>query len=68
MLHDIGGCVSVNDFYDELGIDHTETGDSFGWNTEWLIDLDISPHLDENENPCIFVGHYNAPKYEFTHF
>lgn len=65
LQHGVESCVSVNDFYDELDLDHTSTGDSFGWNAEWLIDLDISAHLDENENPCIYIGHYNAPKYEY---
>ena len=61
MLHDICGEVSVNEFYDELGIDRTDIGDYLGWTTEHLIDLDISPGITENGKPCLVIGHYNPP-------
>lgn len=65
MLHDIFGSVSLNDFYDELGLERTDTGDILGWNTEHLIDLDITPGMAQNSKPCLVIGHYNAPKYDF---
>lgn len=61
MLHDICGEVNLNEFYDELGIDRTDIGDYFGWTTEHLIDLDISPGMTDNGKPCLVVGHYNPP-------
>lgn len=65
MIHDICGSVSLNEFYDELGLDRTDVGDILGWNTEHLIDLDITPGLTENGKPCLVIGHYNAPKYNY---
>lgn len=65
MIHDICGSVSLNEFYDELGLDRTDIGDILGWNTENLIDLDITPGLTENGKPCLVIGHYNAPKYNY---
>ena len=65
MIHDICGSVSLNEFYDELGLERTDVGDILGWNTEHLIDLDIDPGMTPNEKPCLIIGHYNAPKYAF---
>lgn len=63
MLHDICGSVTLNEFYEELGLAHTDIGDDLGWNTEHLIDLDISAGMTEDGKPCLVVGHYNAPVY-----
>lgn len=65
MLHGFGCTVSLNEFYDELGLNHTDLGDDLGWNTENLIKLHISTHLSDDGKPCISVGHYNPPKYGF---
>lgn len=63
MLHGMYGYVSLNDFYDELGLEHTDasTGDTMGWNTEHLIDLNITPGMTQEEEPCLVIGHYNRP-------
>lgn len=65
MIHDICGAVSLNEFYDEIGLERTDVGDDIGWNTDHLIKLDIYPGMNENEEPCIVLGHYNAPKWGF---
>jgi hypothetical protein len=65
MIHDICGSASLNEFYDEIGLEHTDLGDILGWNTEHLINLDITPGLTDNDKPCLVIGHYNAPKYEY---
>lgn len=65
MLHDICGSVSLNDFYDEIGLETTELGETLGWNTDNLIDLDITPGIADNGKPCLVIGHHNAPKYNF---
>jgi hypothetical protein len=66
MLHDICGSASLNDFYDEIGLDRTdEVGDMLGWNTEHLIKLNIRPGMSDDEKPCLVIGHYNAPKYGY---
>lgn len=65
LQHGVESSISVNEFYDEIGLPRTDTGDSFGWNAMWLINLDITYIGDENDEPAIYVGHYNAPKYEY---
>ena len=67
MLHDICGYASMNDFYNELGLPQIDVGDILGWNTDNLIDIEISSHVTEEGVPCIVVGHANQPKYEFYH-
>lgn len=67
MLHDICGYASLNDFYNELGLPQIDVGDILGWNTDNLIDIEISSHVTEEGVPCIVVGHANQPKYEFYH-
>ena len=65
MIHDICGSVSLNEFYSEIGLDDTDVGSILGWNTEYLINLDIRPGMTENGKPCLVIGHYNVPKYDY---
>lgn len=65
MLHSITGYASLNDFYDEIGLPHTDIGDEIGWNTENLIKLDISSHVTDDGRPAIVVGHYNRAQYNY---
>lgn len=65
MLHSITGYASLNDFYDEIGLPHTETGDIIGWNASNLIKLDISSHVTDEGRPALVIGHYNRPQYEY---
>ena len=64
MLHDITGCASLNDFYDELNLPRTEVGDIVGWNVYNLIDIRIGSQVDDGR-PCIVVGHNHKPDYEY---
>lgn len=63
MIHDMYGEVTLNEFYDEIGLSPTDVGNNLGWTTEHLIDLDIRPGMTDDGKPCLVVGHYNAPKY-----
>ena len=65
MLHSITGYASLNDFYDEIGVPHTETGDMLGWNASNLIKLDISSHVSDDGRPAIVIGHYNRAQYNY---
>lgn len=65
MLHDMCGYVSLNEFYDELGLNRIGVGDDIGWNVERLIDVRISSQIADDGRPCIVVGHENAPYYEY---
>lgn len=63
MIHDLYGTVSINDFYDEIGLPRIDIGDMMGWNTEHLINLHIVPGMTDKEEPCLVIDHYNVPRY-----
>lgn len=68
MLHDTFGYATVNEFYDELGLDRTDVGDIIGWNVHKLIDIHISSKVADDGRPCIVVGHNNRPVYDYDRF
>lgn len=68
LYHGFGQYSSLNDFYDELGLDHTSVGDELGWNVEYMINLDISTTLAKNGEPCIVVGHATPPRYNYMNW
>lgn len=58
--------VSLNDFYDEIGLSHSELGYKMGWNIDkGLIDIYPSAQLDENEEPCIAIAFTVEPQYNY---
>ena len=63
ILHSIYGTVNINDFYDEIGIPRTDSGDMLGWDTDRMMDLNITPGMTEWGEPCIVIGHYTRPDY-----
>ncbi len=60
--------VSLNEFYDELGLDHTVTGDMIGWtryySNDW-IELHFSSQLTNNGTPCLVIGYETLPKSDY---
>lgn len=66
MSTDIAGCVSLNDFYDELGLSHTDMGYELGWRvTKGFIDVQYSSHLADDGTPCLALSHKNPPIYDY---
>lgn len=65
MIHDICGYASLNEFYSEIGLEGVEYGHDMGWNAMHEIDLDIYPGMTDDEEPCLVLGHHNAPKYGY---
>lgn len=63
------GYVSLNDFFDEIGLKPCEHGDLLGWNTDKLIDVKFDHCLDENNVPCLVVSFWDGPfpKYDSLH-
>lgn len=68
LYHDMYGCVTLNDFYDELGLDTTEVGDMVGWNTNKKVDIGISSHVADNGQPSIVIDYRIRPEYNFDRF
>lgn len=65
MLHDITGYATLNEFYDEIGLPHTEVGDMIGWNASHLVKIHIGATIADDGRPCIAVIHDNRPIYEY---
>ena len=65
MLHSITGYASLNEFYDELGLSHTDVGDQFGWNAENLIKMDVHAVVDDDGNPTIVLVYVSRPDYNY---
>ena len=58
--------VSLNDFYDEIGLDHIDIGDELGWNIDnKLIEIRFGSHIADDGTPCIVVKYSIAPKYNY---
>ena len=61
--------ISLNEFYDELGLDHISIGDELGWNIDdGLIKLEFSSHLASDGTPCVVVEYGIAPNYGYSKF
>lgn len=62
--------VTVNDFYEEIGLPTTETGYMLGWNLNiGLIDIYPSAQMAEEGSehegePCIVLNYTTPPRYE----
>lgn len=61
---------SVNDFYNELGLEPIGIGDDVGWNVakEGLIDIDYSSQLSQNGEPCLVINYSVAPRYDYSSY
>ena len=60
--------ISVNDFYDELGVKRIGMGEQLGWNIgrDGLIRIDHShAMITETGEPCVVVTYEVAPTYDY---
>ena len=61
--------ISLNDFFDEIGLANTRLGEELGWNLDdGLIDVDFSTQLAEDGTPCLVVDYLVAPRYDYYKF
>lgn len=59
--------ISLNEFYDEIGLSHTMVGDQIGWNIDHrLIELEFSSQIAEDGRPCLVINYSVAPEYNFS--
>lgn len=62
-------CISLNEFYYELGIDGTTIGDELGWNiSRGKIKVDFNAQLDTDGVPCIVIDYVVPPEYGFNRY
>ena len=65
MLRDM--YVSLNEFYDELDLAHTDMGDQIGWKVDnGLVEVDFSSQIAEDGTPCIVIRFDMPPKYDYS--
>lgn len=63
----IGMYVSLNEFYDEIGLDHVPLGDELGWVVDkGLIDPDFSSHITDDGRPCLVLGFVTPPRRDYS--
>ena len=59
--------ISLNEFYDEIGLKYTKIGDDLGWNIDkGLIDVDFSAQLNGNGDPCLVLDYQIIPNYNYN--
>ena len=69
MLNDPFGYLSLNDLYDELGLEQTSQGDNLGWNiSSGIIRWDFHPKLSRDNEPALVLDYINAPTYGYASF
>lgn len=59
--------VSLNDFYDELGVDRIDVGEQLGWNIgrDGKVVVHTSATIAKNNTPCVVIHYEVAPKYDY---
>lgn len=61
--------VSLNEFYDELGLNHIPIGDDLGWCIDdGQIEIDFSSQLAEDGTPCLVINYSVTPRYNYSTF
>lgn len=61
------GYISLNDFYEEIGLPCIKAGDDTGWNTDkGFLELKFSSQLADDNTPCLVISYKVSP--EYTHF
>ena len=61
--------VSLNEFYDEIGLGPIPIGDDLGWNLDdGTIEVDFTSQLAEDGTPCLVILYNVEPKYGYSKF
>lgn len=59
--------ISLSEFYDEIGLEHTDVSDYLGWNlTDGLLDIDFGSRIADDGTPCITLDYRIAPRYDYS--
>lgn len=58
--------ISLNEFYNELGLENCDVGDSLGWNIETgYIEPEFSTQLADDGTPCVVLSYMVEPRYDY---
>lgn len=56
--------ISLNEFYDALGLSNIRLGEDVGWNIDKsLIDISFSAQLTDTNDPCLVLNYTVVPRY-----
>lgn len=59
--------VSLNELYDELGLEHNDTGDLLGWTIDrGQIEIEYDSHIASDGTPCLVLNYSVAPRYDYN--
>src|SRR3972149_595968 len=57
--------MSLNELYDDLGLEHTELGDDLGWTVEYgLLEFIFDTKMSPEEEPCLVLKYKIRPKHK----
>jgi hypothetical protein len=58
--------VSLNEFYDKLGLENVKMGDDLGWYVnDGYLELGFSSHLTNNDVPCLVIDYIVGPRFDY---
>lgn len=61
--------VSLNDFYDAIGLSFTKIGSQLGWHIDkGFIELEFSAQLTDEGKPCLVLDYQVAPYYHYDRY
>lgn len=61
--------ISLNDFYERIGLGFTAIGERLGWNVEQgLVEIRFSSQLTDDGTPCLVFDFLKAPTYDYDRF
>lgn len=62
----VNDSISLNDFYDEIGLKFNGIGEAVGWRVDrGLIELDYSATLTAKGEPCLVIDYKILPDYDY---
>lgn len=60
---------SLNDFYNEIGLNPIKIGDDLGWSIDdGTIDVEFSSQLADDGTPCLVIMYTVSPRYNYSNF
>ena len=61
--------VSLNDFYDLIGLSYTDMGEKLGWSIDdGLVETSFSAKTTDDGQLCLVLDYSTQPKYNFDRF
>ena len=60
--------VSLNEFYNAIGLSPTPAGDTLGWNVGKIIDIEYDATIIEDDKVCLTIEYLTPPDYDFNKY